>query len=359
MARIVEQLHVRSAYHADPAGEQGHRWRASPRRPTSPSGVTLPSDSDDALQPNYLRADRRADRRRSRDRRGRLRRGSFSGNRRRPAEAHGYFASIGRRSVPDPSRAVSFTELLDEGVPPYAGAIRREAWDAHGGYDPAADDVEPDWCSGCASPPPARRPDPAGQTRQDTRMRRDSSVHGPGKCRSVRRTGIEQAFLAVREHGPSESAVSTAEMLRRLRYTHSLRRARSALLAGDVQARAYCGPRCVPAAAHAACRRVIVGAAAESQDAVGRSIRPRTASRTHQRPSRRSRRSPRGSRAHDAVEAEPRPSHGRPGRCAQARRGDVRGRPGHLPKPPPLFRRSCWAGSSDRKRSVSSRPDRC
>ena len=38
------------------------------------------------------------------------------------------------RSVP----GATFTELLDEGVPPYAGAIRREAWDAHGGFEPSA-----------------------------------------------------------------------------------------------------------------------------------------------------------------------------------------------------------------------------
>ena len=58
---------------------------------------------------------------------------------RRPAEAREYFASISRKTTPDPTRAVSFTELLDEGVPHYAGAIRREAWDGHGGFEPSTD----------------------------------------------------------------------------------------------------------------------------------------------------------------------------------------------------------------------------
>jgi len=37
----------------------------------------------------------------------------------------GYFETTGRRSVPDPSRAVSLAEFLDEGVPLYIGAFRR------------------------------------------------------------------------------------------------------------------------------------------------------------------------------------------------------------------------------------------
>ena len=54
-----------------------------------------------------------------------------------------YFALIGRKAVPDPSRSASFTELLNEGVPPYVGTIRREAWEALGGYE-SSPDVEPD-----------------------------------------------------------------------------------------------------------------------------------------------------------------------------------------------------------------------
>ena len=41
-----------------------------------------------------------------------------------------------------PGRPLS-PSCSNEGVPSYLGAIRREAWDAHGGYEPSAD-VEPD-----------------------------------------------------------------------------------------------------------------------------------------------------------------------------------------------------------------------
>ena len=34
--------------------------------------------------------------------------------------------------------------MLDEGVPCYVGAFRRDVWEAHGAYDPAGPDVEPD-----------------------------------------------------------------------------------------------------------------------------------------------------------------------------------------------------------------------
>jgi GT2 family glycosyltransferase len=44
-------------------------------------------------------------------------------NRQKPRD---YFAWNGPKTTPDPSRSATFTELLNEGVPPYAGAIRRE-----------------------------------------------------------------------------------------------------------------------------------------------------------------------------------------------------------------------------------------
>jgi glycosyltransferase involved in cell wall biosynthesis len=55
-------------------------------------------------------------------------------------------------------------------------------------------------------------------------------------------------------------------------YIISLRRARSELLADDMQVARTCGPRCVPAAAHGACRRRPRRAATEPRP-VGRDSR--------------------------------------------------------------------------------------
>ena len=117
----------------------------SAQRPTSPTDATSAFwHSDDALEPNYcerigalIEADPGID---AVGCNAVLFWDPDDDDRQKPRE---YFASIGRKTTPDPSRSVSFTELLDEGVPPYVGAIRREAWDAHGGYEPSAD-VEPD-----------------------------------------------------------------------------------------------------------------------------------------------------------------------------------------------------------------------
>ena len=153
-------------------------------------------------------------------------------NRQKP---RAYFASIGRKTTPNPSRAVTFTELLDEGVPPYAGAIRRETWDAHGGFEPPAD-IEPDvtmWLRLVAAGHDVRiLPDRLVSIRQ----RPDSSSRDPANIDAISERLERTLFRVGREQGLSESAMAATGMLRRWRYFSALRRARSALLAGDVQA---------------------------------------------------------------------------------------------------------------------------
>ena len=66
-------------------------------------------------------------------------------------------------------------------------------------------------------------------------MRSDSSSHDPYTLEAFTERH-ERAYLLVgREQGLSEFALAAAAMVRRLRYRHSLSKARSALLAGDVQ----------------------------------------------------------------------------------------------------------------------------
>jgi O-antigen/teichoic acid export membrane protein len=149
--------------------------------------------------------------------------------------SEGYFKSIGRRSAPDPSRPATFDEMLNEGVPYYSGAIRREIWDAHGGYDPALPDVEPDvvlWLRLVAAGRDVRiLPDKPARGR----LRPNSTSRDPTNIDAFEER-LQRAFVLVaQEHGICADAVAHAGMLRRLRYAQSLRKARSALLEGDVQ----------------------------------------------------------------------------------------------------------------------------
>lgn len=146
-----------------------------------------------------------------------------------------FFASTGRRVPPDPSRSVTFAELLEEGAPPYVGLIRREAWDALGGYM-TPPEVEPDvvlWLRLVASGRNVRiMADPLIRTR----VRADSLSNNPANIDVFQERMRQSYLLAGREHGLSESAVSAAGMLRRLRYHRSLGAARTAFFNGDVQA---------------------------------------------------------------------------------------------------------------------------
>lgn len=147
-----------------------------------------------------------------------------------------YFASIGRRSVPDPSRAVSLSEFLDEGVPLYIGAFRREVWDAHRGFDPATTDVEPDvalWLSVAAAGDHIRvLPDRLARMR----LRPDSSSRHPANIDDFQQRLLHsfQAVLAQQPH--PHTGLRDSRALRGLRYEHDLRQARCSLLAGDVGA---------------------------------------------------------------------------------------------------------------------------
>ncbi len=163
-------------------------------------------------------------------------------NRQKPRE---YFASIGRKTTPNPSRAVTFTELLDEGVPPYAGAIRRETWDAHGGFEPPAD-VEPDvtmWLRLVAAGHDVRiLPDRLVSIRQ----RPDSSSRDPANIDAIserlERTlspGRPGAGPERERHGRDRDAASVALLQRVAQGQIGTPRRRRA-------GRAYCGPRCVP-----------------------------------------------------------------------------------------------------------------
>lgn len=143
-----------------------------------------------------------------------------------------YFASTGRRVAPDPHRPASFGDLVNEGVPHYAGAIRRATWDALGGYD-SSPEVEPDvvlWLR------LARLGDVRILPEQLVRARvRDMSLSKNPANIDAFEDRMQRSFMQVSvEHGLDESSIARTGMLRRLQYHGALRRARSFLVAGDV-----------------------------------------------------------------------------------------------------------------------------
>ncbi|MEV3902895.1 glycosyltransferase family 2 protein [Mycobacterium sp. NPDC050551] len=148
-------------------------------------------------------------------------------------ELEDFFTSTGRRTRPDPSRAVTFSELLAEGAPPYVGLIRREVWDDLGGYECPAD-IEPDvilWLRLVSTGRDLRiLPDSLVKTR----FRPESLSHHPDKVDAFQ-LRLQHSYLTVaREHGVGDAVAARSDVVRRLRYHHALRTARSALIDGEI-----------------------------------------------------------------------------------------------------------------------------
>jgi hypothetical protein len=145
-----------------------------------------------------------------------------------------YFHSVGRRSVPPASQSVTLSNMLDEGVPPYIGAVRRDLWESHALYAVDAADVEPDvemWLSLAAGGRDIRL---LGDSLGRVRLRPDSMTHEPSAVEAFE-SRLQKAFTAVGErHGSGMPTTADFPALQRIRYHQALRRARWAILDGDV-----------------------------------------------------------------------------------------------------------------------------
>ncbi len=141
---------------------------------------------------------------------------------------------VGRTTVPDPTETVSLENMLDEGVPPYIGAIRRDMWTAHSLYDPQGADVEPDvemWLSLAAGNRVVRL---LGESLARVRLRPDSMTHESSAVEGYE-SRLERAFTAVgARHSLGDADISEYPALQRIRYHQALRRARWAILDGDI-----------------------------------------------------------------------------------------------------------------------------
>jgi glycosyltransferase involved in cell wall biosynthesis len=144
-----------------------------------------------------------------------------------------YFDSIGRRDIPDPRRSVSFAEMLEKGVPHYAGAFRRDLWHAHGGFEPTAD-VEADaalWLRLAAAGSDIRVL-PTKLVRH--RMRALSLSHDLTTLGRFEKRLMDAYLLVGRECGLSEAELAKSRIMRLQRQHRALCAARSALLERDL-----------------------------------------------------------------------------------------------------------------------------
>ncbi len=145
----------------------------------------------------------------------------------------GYFESIGHSPPPRGGARLSAEDVLDGMVPYYTGAIRRQAWDAIGGYRVDAPDVEPDvtaWIRLAADHHVHVLPDRLARCR----VRDDSLSRSAESIDRFEERLISSFDTVTRMPSSAEARVAAVRTVRRLRYHQALRRARRALLDGDV-----------------------------------------------------------------------------------------------------------------------------
>ena len=142
----------------------------------------------------------------------------------------GYLRSIGVKECPDPSKRLTMTDVLGGFVPYYTAAIRRETWDAVGGYDPGIPDVDESvviWLRMVGEHDVRVLPGRLARYR----IRRDSLSRDPTSVERFEEE-LEGSFTVVQPSNPAEAAALDST-LRRIRYTKFIRHARTAFLRGD------------------------------------------------------------------------------------------------------------------------------
>ncbi len=176
-----------------------------------------------------------------------------------------HFRSIGHRGPRRGARRLTLRDVLGGTMPFYAGAIRRSAWDACGGYDVARSDVEEDvllWLRLAAACEVWVRPEKLARCR----VRPDSLSRDPEKVEAFDQRMIDtfRRFAASSEDERARAVVEGP--IRRMEQYRSIRRARAALASHDVDearrhaAAAFRKRRTVRTGLIVACLRVMPGA---------------------------------------------------------------------------------------------------
>lgn len=146
----------------------------------------------------------------------------------------GYMRSIGVTEIADPRRSLTLADALGGRIPYYTAAIRREAWDAVGGYEPGIDDVDESviiWCRLADRFDVRLLPERLARYR----LRDDSLSRDPEKVEAFERRLMHSFVEGARDCTDPDAKAALARTLEKLRYQQSIRRARYALRGGDTQ----------------------------------------------------------------------------------------------------------------------------
>jgi glycosyltransferase involved in cell wall biosynthesis len=159
----------------------------------------------------------------------------------------GYLRSIGARVPHAAGEVLTVDDVVGGRVPYYTGAIRRDAWDAVGGYQPGVEAIDESvliWLRLASAFQVRLLPDRLARYR----VRDDSLSHDPAEVEQFERA-LMQTFegFAASSGNPAHARIVSAP-LRRLRYHQELRRARWAFAEGD-------DPRALAAARRAVAQR--------------------------------------------------------------------------------------------------------
>ncbi|WP_067689368.1 glycosyltransferase family 2 protein [Nocardia jejuensis] len=145
----------------------------------------------------------------------------------------GYYRSTNVKRKPDPATRLTLIDLLGGLVPYYTAAIRREAWEAVGGYDRGGEELHESvviWIRMVGAYDIRVLPDRLARFR----IRGDSMTRDPEKVEAFM-AELERSFSWAAPTDP-EARAALDRTLRTFRYWVQLRRAQQALLAGDDRA---------------------------------------------------------------------------------------------------------------------------
>ncbi|WP_369255713.1 glycosyltransferase family 2 protein [Geodermatophilus amargosae] len=152
----------------------------------------------------------------------------------RPA-LRSYLESLGSRPPADGGDVLTVEDVLGGRVPYYTGAIRRDAWEAVGGYEPGVEDVDESvliWLRLARDFEVHLLPDRIARYR----VRDGSLSRDPGKLEEFERSLIRTFEVFAEQSGDPQHRSIAQTPVRRLRYHRALRRARWSFVDGDVDA---------------------------------------------------------------------------------------------------------------------------
>lgn len=144
----------------------------------------------------------------------------------------GYYRSTNVKQRPDPAKRLTLTDLLGGLMPYYTAAVRREVWEAVGGYDRGGEELHESvaiWIRMVGSYDIRVLP----QRLARFRLRGDSATRDPAKVEAFM-AELERSFSWAAPSDP-EAKAALDHTLRTFRYWVALRQAQQALLAGDDQ----------------------------------------------------------------------------------------------------------------------------